>query len=188
MTLTIHQMSANNNNSNNITPLLSAEAVKIRVQEIGKAISDDYTSATPESPLHIVVVLKGAFIFAADLLRTITIPCTIDFIRASSYGSGKKSSGIVSIKHNLTIECRHILLVEDIIDTGLTIQQITSELMTMKPASLKICTLLDKPDARKYTVDITYTGFIVPDAFIVGYGIDFNEQYRELPTLGVLNV
>jgi hypoxanthine phosphoribosyltransferase len=170
-----------------ITTLFSADVINTRIREIGKAISDDYAMLTPKSPLHLIVVLKGAFIFAADLLRTITIPCTIDFIQASSYGSEKTSSGTVTIKHNLAVASRHLLLVEDIIDTGLTIRQITAELMAMKPASLCICSLLDKPDARKHPVDIAYTGFIVPDNFIVGYGIDYDERYRELPSLGVLD-
>jgi hypoxanthine phosphoribosyltransferase len=170
-----------------ITPLLSAEAIKNRIWEIGKEISDDYAGVTPQSPLHLVVVLKGAFIFAADLVRTITVPCTIDFIHASSYGSRKTSSGNVALRHNIRVEGWHLLLVEDIIDTGLTMQQITAELMSLKPASLKICSLLDKPEARKHPVEIAYTGFIVPDTFIVGYGIDYNEHYRELPSIGVLN-
>ncbi len=173
--------------SNTITPLFSAGAIEKRVSEIGKAIANDFALVTPECPLLLIVVLKGAFIFAADLLRTITIPCCIDFVHASSYGSEKTSSGSVSIKHNLTITDRHLLIVEDIIDTGLTMQQITAELLTMKPASIGICTLLDKPEARKHPVDIAYTGFMVPDTFIVGYGIDYNEHYRELPFLGVLN-
>ena len=172
---------------NTITPLFSVEVIEKRVSEIGKTISDDFAMLTDESPILLIVVLKGAFMFAADLLRTITIPCGIDFIHASSYGSEKTSSGSVSIKHNLAITDRHILLVEDIIETGLTIQQISAELLAMKPASLGICTLLDKPDARKHPVAITYTGFVVPNAFIVGYGIDYNERFRELPSLGVLN-
>ncbi|MEI8186033.1 MAG: hypoxanthine phosphoribosyltransferase [Chlorobiaceae bacterium] len=180
-------MRKNNNYDNTITSLFSEEAIEKRVREIGNAISEDFATLTHENPLHIVVVLKGAFIFAADLLRAIKIPCTIDFIQASSYGSEKTSSGIVSIKHNLSLTDNHILLVEDIIDTGLTIQKITAELMDMKPASLSICTLLDKPDARIHPVDITYTGFIVPNTFLVGYGIDYNEHYRELPSLGALN-
>ncbi len=172
---------------NTITPLFSVEVIEKRISEIGKAISDDFDMVTQDCPLLLIVVLKGAFIFAADLLRTITIPCGIDFIHASSYGSEKTSSGSVSIKHNLSITDRYILLVEDIIDTGLTIQQISAELISMKPASLSICTLLDKPDARKHPAAITYTGFVVPDAFIVGYGIDYNERFRELPSLGILN-
>ena len=140
----------------------------------------------PGSPLHLIVVLKGAFIFAADLVRAITIPCRIDFIRASSYGSEKTSSGNVSITHNLQVTNHHLLIIEDIIDTGLTLQQISAELMRMNPASLNICTLLDKPEARKHPVDIAYTGFIVPDKFIVGYGIDYNERYRELSFIGIL--
>jgi len=169
-----------------ITPLISVNEIASRIKEIGKTISEGYAETTQDSPLLLVVVLKGAFIFAADLLRSITIPCTIDFVHASSYGAKKTSSGIVAIRHNLAITGRHILIVEDIIDTGLTIQQITAELIAMKPASLGICTLLDKPDTRKYPVDITYTGFTVPNTFIVGYGIDYNELYREIPFLGVL--
>ncbi len=180
-------MNKEHKESSAITPLFSAEAIEKRIQEIGKAISLDFASTTSESPLLLLVVLKGAFIFAADLLRTITIPCTVDFIKASSYGSEKISSGKVTINHNLAIEGRHVLIIEDIIDTGLTIQQVTHELMTMKPASVSICTLLDKPEARKHPVEMRYTGFIVPNAFIIGYGIDFNEQYRELPALGILD-
>lgn len=170
-----------------ITPLFSAEAIGNRIREIGREISGDYAGASPRYPLQLIVVLKGAFIFAADLVRTISVPCRIDFIHASSYGSEKTSSGSVTIRHNLNIAGRHLLLVEDIIDTGLTIQQIASELMAMKPASLRICTLLDKPDARIHPVEIAYTGFSVPDKFIVGYGVDYDEHYRELPAIGVLN-
>ncbi len=173
--------------SSTITPLFSAETIGNRIREIGKEISDDYAGATPQNPLHLIVVLKGAFIFAADLVRTITVPCTVDFIHASSYGSQKHSSGNVAIRHNLQVERWNILLVEDIIDTGLTMQQITAELTALKPVSLKICSLLDKPEARKHPVEIAYTGFIVPDTFIVGYGVDYNERYRELPSIGVLN-
>lgn len=170
-----------------ITPFLSAETIGNRIRQIGREISDNYAGSTIHSPLHLVVVLKGAFIFAADLVRSITVPCTIDFIHASSYGSAKISSGSVNIRHNLRVEGKHLLLVEDIIDTGLTIRQITAELQALQPASLKICTLLDKPEARKYPVRIDYTGFIVPDTFIVGYGIDYDEHYRELPSIGILN-
>ena len=170
-----------------VTTLFTADAIEKRIQEIGKIISLEYGAITPENPLCLIVVLKGAFVFAADLIRTITIPCTIDFIRASSYGSEKISSGTVDITHNLTVTNRHILLIEDIVDTGLTIQRITADLMTGNPASLRLCTLLDKPDSRKHAVNINYTGFIVPDNFIVGYGIDYNERYRELPSLGILD-
>ncbi|MEI6757426.1 MAG: hypoxanthine phosphoribosyltransferase [Chlorobium sp.] len=170
-----------------ITPLYSAEAIGNRVREMGREISRDYAESSLRSPLQLVVVLKGAFIFAADLARSITVPCTIDFIHASSYGSGKTSSGKVAIKHNLSVEGRHLLLVEDIIDTGLTMQQIKAELVALNPASLKICSLLDKPTARIHPVEIAYTGFVVPDTFLVGYGVDYDEKYRELPSIGVLN-
>ena len=172
---------------NAITPLFSAEAIESRVREMGQEISRDYAESAQQSPLHLVVVLKGAFIFAADLARSITVPCTIDFIHASSYGSAKTSSGKVAIKHNLYVEGCHLLLVEDIIDTGLTMQQITAELVALNPASLKICSLLDKPEARIHPVEIAYTGFVVPDTFLVGYGVDYDEKYRELPSIGVLN-
>ncbi|TLU81901.1 MAG: hypoxanthine phosphoribosyltransferase [Chlorobium sp.] len=171
---------------NSVSPLFSEETIKQRVREIGQQISEDYAGVTSDSPLSLIVTLKGAFMFAADLVRSITVPCCIDFIHASSYGSGKTSSGNVSIRHNLNVTGHHLLLVEDIVDTGLTLQQISAELMAMQPASLNICTLLDKPEARKYPVNVAYSGFTVPNAFIVGYGIDFNERYRELPFIGVL--
>ena len=153
---------------------------------MGREIAKEYRVATRNSPLAVVAVLKGAFMFAADLLRAISLPCTIDFISASSYGSEKTSSGKLTLRHTLSLADRHVLLVEDIIDTGLTMQVLTREVMEMKPASLKICTLLDKPHARKHPVEIAYTGFMVPDTFIVGYGTDYNERYRELPAIGVL--
>ncbi len=170
-----------------ITPFLSAESIEQRLREMGRAISEDYLERTRQSPLHLVVVLKGAFIFAADLVRQLTVPCTIDFIHASSYGSAKTSSGKVAVKHNLAVEGRHLLLVEDIIDTGLTMQRITAELAALKPASMKICSLLDKPEARLHPVEIAYTGFVVPNTFLVGYGIDYDEQYRQRQSIGVLN-
>jgi len=172
--------------SNTLSPLFSEETIKQRVRAIGRQISEDYAGVTSDSPLFLVVALKGAFMFAADLVRSITVPCRIDFIHASSYGSGKTSSGNVSIRHNLNVTGHHLLLVEDIVDTGLTLQQISAELMAMQPASLNICTLLDKPEARKYPVSVAYCGFTVPNAFIVGYGIDYNERYRELPFIGLL--
>lgn len=169
-----------------ITPFLSAESIEQRIREMGREISEDYLERTSESPLHLVVVLKGAFIFAADLMRQITVPCTIDFIHASSYGSAKTSSGKVALKHNLAVEGRHLLLVEDIIDTGLTMQRITAELAALNPASIEICSLLDKPEARLHPVEIAYTGFVVPNTFLVGYGVDYNEQYRQLPSIETL--
>ncbi|NTV92160.1 MAG: hypoxanthine phosphoribosyltransferase [Chlorobiaceae bacterium] len=175
-----------NINNDSVTEIISAERLHVRIRELGSEISRDYAEIA--TPLVVIGVLKGAFIVLADLVRTITIPCTIDFLHASSYGSEKVSSGTVTIRHKITsIQNRHVLLVEDIIDSGLTMQRITGELLQMNPASMKIFTLLDKPEARKLPVDIAYTGFVVPDRFIVGYGIDFNEQYRELSSIGIIN-
>ncbi|ABL65933.1 hypoxanthine phosphoribosyltransferase [Chlorobium phaeobacteroides] len=175
-----------NPNYNAVTEFISAERLHNRICELGCDISRDYAGIP--TPLVIIGVLKGAFVVFADLVRAITIPCTIDFLHASSYGSKTVSSGTVTIRHKLSsIQNRHVLLVEDIIDSGLTMQRITDDLQQMHPASMKIFTLLDKPESRKHPVAIAYTGFVVPDKFIVGYGIDFNEQYRELPAIGIIN-
>lgn len=170
-----------------VTPLFSEETIRKRVSGIGMAISQDFSAVTPENPLYLVTVLKGAFIFAADLVRHIRVPCTIDFLSASSYGRRRTSSGKVLLSHTLSVENRHVLLIEDIVDTGLTLHRISGELSAQNPASLGICTLLDKPSARKHPLGITYTGFTVPDRFIVGYGIDYDERYRQLPFIGVLD-
>ena len=171
---------------NTITPLFSVEVIEKRISEIGKAISDDFDMVTQDCPLLLIVVLKGAFIFAADLLRTITIPCGIDFIHASSYGSEKTSSGSVSIKHNLSITDRHILLVEDIIDTGKTLSTFLPQLTRQQPASIKIATFLTKPTALKYDVKADYTAFEIEDKFVVGYGLDYDGLGRNLPDLYIL--
>jgi len=168
--------------SSKFNELFSSKEIKKRVQELSLLISDDYMNRE----LHIVGILKGAFIFLADLVRFLTIPCYIDFLRASSYGSQKISSGQVEIQHNLNLKGRHILIVEDIVDTGLTLNSVINELQIQHPASLKICSLLDKPLARKTSIKVDYTGFTIPDKFIVGYGIDFSEHYRELPYIAEL--
>ncbi len=166
-----------------VIELLSAEKIQQRVSEIGKQITADLAGT---ERLLVVGVLKGAFMFTADLVRSIQIPCQIEFIRASSYGNSMQSSEKVAISGDLDIENHDVLLVEDIIDTGLTILRIADNFKKNNPASLRICTLLDKPSTRKYPVTVDYSGFSVPDKFVVGYGIDYAEQYRELPFIGTL--
>jgi len=164
--------------------LLSAEEIRARVQELGKQISSDYRG----KELVVVGILKGAFIFMADLVRELEVPATLDFMDVSSYGSSTVSSGVVRIEKDLeaSIEGKHVLIVEDIIDTGLTINYIWENLRARKPASVKICALLDKPSRRKVPVEIHYLGFSIPDEFVVGYGLDYAEKYRYFPYVAVL--
>lgn len=153
---------------------------------MGSAISKAYPEATAENPLAVVAVLKGAFIFAADLMRALTVPCTLQFISASSYKSGTTSSGSVELNHDLDVRGKDVLIIEDIVDTGLTILRISEALAALKPASIRICTLLDKPAARIHPARADYIGFKVPDRFLIGYGIDWNERFRELSYLAML--
>ncbi|MDD4600865.1 MAG: hypoxanthine phosphoribosyltransferase, partial [Negativicutes bacterium] len=133
-------------------------------------------------------VLRGAVIFMSDLARAIKVPVAIDFMAVSSYGSSTSSSGIVRILKDLDeeVQGKHVLIVEDIVDSGLTLKYLLENLKTRKPASMKICTLLSKPERRKANIDISYNGFIVPDEFVVGYGLDYAEKYRNLPFIGIL--
>lgn len=165
--------------------LLTEEEIKTRVKELGQAISRDYEN----KDLLMVGILKGAFIFMADLVRSVTIPVELDFMAVSSYGSSTKSSGVVRILKDLdkNIEGRHVLLVEDIVDTGLTFKYLLENLQTRGPASLKTCALLDKPDRRQVEVTVDYNGFTIPDEFVVGYGLDYNEKYRNLKDILVLS-
>jgi hypoxanthine phosphoribosyltransferase len=164
--------------------LLSEEAIQNRVKEMGAEIARDFEGKNP----IMVCILKGAVMFYADLLRAIDIPVSMDFMAVSSYGNKTKSSGEVEIKKDLssTIEGRHIIIVEDILDYGLTLSYLKKYLEGRKPASIAIATLLDKPARRKADVYADYSCFEVPDAFVVGYGLDFNEVYRNLPYIGVL--
>ena len=164
--------------------LLSAEDLANRIAEIGAKITDDYAG----KEILMIGVLRGAVIFMADLARTIKIPVAIDFMAVSSYGAGTNSSGVVRIMKDLdeNIEGKHILVVEDIIDSGLTLNYLLDNLRSRKPASIKLCTLLNKPERRKVEVNIDYNGFDVPDYFVVGYGLDFAEKYRNLPFIGIL--
>jgi hypoxanthine phosphoribosyltransferase len=164
--------------------LFSEEQICARVRELAAEISRDFA----EKDLHVVAVLRGATIFAADLLRELSILATFDAIAISSYGSDTRSSGVVRIVKDLedSVESRHVLVVEDIIDTGLTLNYLTNMLRDRKVAGLEVCALLDKPSARKVESAARYVGFTVPDAFVIGYGLDYRQQYRGLPYIGML--
>ena len=155
--------------------LYSEEYLREVVQKIGKQISEDYKGKN----LLMVSVLKGSVVFMADLMRAVTIPCSIDFMSVSSYGSGTKTSGVVRILKDL-------LLVEDILDSGMTLSYIREMLQQRNPSSIRLCTLFDKPERRSVDIQADYSGICVPDEFIVGYGLDYDEKYRNLPYVGVL--
>lgn len=164
--------------------LYSAEKIAERIKELGREIASSYEAGTE---LCVVGVLKGSVLFFADLIRAIELPAHCEFIGISSYGDATKSSGVVKITSDLThsIEGRHVLIVEDIVDTGLTMQYLLKNFETRSPASVKVCTLLDKPVTRKVEVPIHFTGFECPDAFVVGYGLDYVGKFRNLPFIGV---
>lgn len=164
--------------------LLSKEELQAKVAEIGAQISKDYQGKN----LLLLSVLRGSFIFMADLARAITVPLSVDFMSASSYGSSTKTSGAVKITKDIDIdiEGKDVIVVEDILDSGLTLSFLMGLLKAKKPASLHLCALLDKPERRKAEVNLTYKGFTVPDEFVVGYGLDYDEKYRNLPFIGVL--
>lgn len=167
--------------------LLSEEQLREIVSRIGAQISADYKDRG--NKLILVSVLKGSVVFMADLMRAITIPCCIDFMSVSSYGSGTTSSGVVKIIKDLdtnVVEGADLLLVEDIFDSGKTLSYLKEMLSARKPASIRLCTLLDKPDRRVVDLQADYVGAVIPDAFVVGYGLDYDEKYRNLPYVGVL--
>ena len=162
--------------------LISQEELSQRIKELGELISRDYAGKKPA----VVAVLKGSFIFLADLVRAIDIECTVDFLAVSSYGNSTSTSGVVQITSDITspVEGRHVLLVEDIVDTGLTMQYLLDNLATRQPASIKVCTLLHKPARARVEVPIDYKGFTIEDHFVVGYGLDFKQCLRNLPFIG----
>ena len=164
--------------------LISEEQLAAKVAELGAAISWDYEG----KKLMILGVLKGSVVFMADLLRHITIPVEMDFMAVSSYGAGGKTTGVVKILKDLDrlIEGYHVLVVEDILDSGMTLSYLTELLRDRGPASVRIATLLDKPERRKVDIAPDYVGFTVPDEFVVGYGLDYAELYRNLPYVGIL--
>lgn len=163
--------------------LLTETQIAKKVHALGAQISEDYQDKNP----LLIGLLKGSVVFLTDLMRAITVPHTIDFIRASSYGSAMVSSGRVKVPSmDVDVGDRHVLLVEDIIDSGLTLQYISGVLLERNPASLRICTLLDKPASRRTSTRVDYCGFTIPNAFVVGYGLDWNEQYRHLPYVAIV--
>jgi len=164
--------------------LISAEELQDKVAELGARISNDYRG----KDLVMIGVLRGAVVFIADLLRHLTVPCEIDFMAVSSYGSARDSSGVVRILKDLddTITGRDVLIVEDIVDSGLTLNYLIRNLKARDPASLEVCSLLTKPERRRVDVPIRYTGFEIPNAFVVGYGLDFAQRYRNLDHVALL--
>ena len=165
--------------------LYSSEKLQGRIRELGEQITADYAGKTVTA----IAILKGSFVFLADLVRAIDAPVKNEFIGISSYGDNTESSGIVKITQDLThsIEGEHVLIVEDIIDTGLTMKYLLDNLGTRKPASMKICSLLHKPSNTREEVPIDYVGFTIPNKFVVGYGLDFAGVFRNLPFIGVYN-
>ena len=164
--------------------LISRAEIDQMCRRLGEQITHDYAG----KEIILIGVLKGAFIFMSDLARTIGVPCRIDFMSVSSYGSGTRTSGVVRITKDLDTDItgKHIIVVEDIVDTGLTLRHLRELLSTRNPASIALCTAFDKPDRRKVEIEVEYTGMQIPDEFIVGYGLDFDGKYRNLPDVSVL--
>ena len=172
--------------SERISVLLSEEEVDKRINEIGKQISKDYEGKN----LHLICVLKGGVFFMCELAKRIDVPVSMDFMAISSYGADTKSSGVIKIVKDLdeSITGKDVLVVEDIVDSGRTLSYLLMMLKERKPNSLRLCTLLDKPDRRVIDVDVDYTGFEIPDEFVVGYGLDYAQKYRNLPYIGVVHL
>ena len=164
--------------------LIPAEKIQARVKELGAQITKDYAGKSP----FFVGVLRGCFVFMADLVRSVDLYCTMDFMAVSSYGNGTSSTGAVKITRDLNedIEGKDVIIVEDILDSGVTLNYLKSYLANRNPASIRIVTLLDKPERRTKAIQADYSGFSVPNEFVVGYGLDFAETYRNLPYIGVL--
>lgn len=164
--------------------LLSEEEVDAKIQEIGEKISRDYAG----KQVHLVCVLKGGSFFMCELAKRISVPVSLDFMSVSSYGSETKSSGVVKIVKDLDepLVGKEVLVIEDIVDSGRTLSYLMEMLKDRGPASLKLCTLLDKPDRRVVDVTVDYTGFQIPDEFVVGYGLDYDQRYRNLPYIGIV--
>jgi hypoxanthine phosphoribosyltransferase len=165
--------------------LIDEDALRGRIAELGREISTDYQGRD----LLLVGVLKGAVFFMADLMRELTVPCEIDFMAISSYGAATDSSGVVRILKDLdiNIEGRHVLVVEDIIDSGLTLSYLMRNLESREPETIEVCALMTKPERREIDVPVRYIGFEIPNRFVIGYGLDFAERYRNLPYVGVLH-
>lgn len=170
--------------SERVKLLMTEEEVDKKIKEIGLLISKDYEGKS----VHLVCTLKGASFFACELAKRISVPVTIDFMSVSSYGSGTESSGHIKINKDLDepIEGKNVIIVEDIVDSGKTLERLIELLKSRNPESLVACALLDKPERRVVEVDVRYTGFQVPDLFVVGYGLDYDQKYRNLPYIGVV--
>ena len=168
-----------------IIVLIPEEKIEDRIVQLAEQISKDYQGET----VKLVCILKGSIIFTCELAKRITVPVLFDFIQVSSYGSGTKSSGSVVIKKELDEDIKgdNVIIVEDIVDSGNTLSQLVPILKAREPKSLKVCTLLDKPDRRTAPIDVDYNGFVIPDEFVVGYGLDYDQKYRNLPYIGVLH-
>lgn len=169
-----------------IKVLISEEEVDARIRELGEKISKEYEG----KQIHLICVLKGGVFFMCELAKRITVPVSMDFMCVGSYGDGTKSSGVVRLAKDLdeSIENKEVLIVEDIIDSGNTLYYLMDVLRQRTPASLRLCTLLDKPDRRVKDVHVDWTGFEIPDEFVVGYGLDYAQKYRNLPYIGVVEV
>lgn len=168
-----------------IRVLIPEEEVDRRIEELGRKISEDYAGQN----VHLICILKGSIFFTCELAKRITVPVTIDFMSCSSYGSDTKSSGVVKLVKDLDepLEGKNVIVIEDIIDSGRTLSYLLEILGARKPSSLRLCTLLDKPDRRVKPVHVDYTGFEIPDEFVVGYGLDYDQRYRNLPYIGVIS-
>jgi hypoxanthine phosphoribosyltransferase len=171
------------------TTLVTEQAIRDKIAELAAQIGADYAAEEGESDLLLVGVLKGAVMFMTDLARALPLPVQLEFMAVSSYGSATSSSGVVRILKDLDrdIAGRNVLIVEDIIDSGLTLSWLLKNLESRQPASLQVCTLLRKPDAVKVDVPVKYVGFDIPNEFVVGYGLDYGERYRDLPFIGTLD-
>lgn len=170
--------------SERVKVLIPEDKVDQRIQEIGEKISKDYAG----KQVHLVCVLKGGSFFMCELAKRITVPVSLDFMSVSSYGSDTKSSGVVKIVKDLDepLKGKHVIVVEDIVDSGRTLSYLLEILKNRGPESMALCTLLDKPDRRVIDVNVDYTGFDIPDEFVVGYGLDYDQRYRNLPYIGVI--
>lgn len=167
-----------------IRVMISEEDVDKRIEELGRKISEDYAGKS----VHLICILKGSVFFMCELAKRITVPVSMDFMSVSSYGDGTSSSGIVKIAKDLdeTLEGKDVIIIEDIIDSGRTLYYLIDVLQARKPKSMRLCTLLDKPDRRVRDVKVDYVGFDIPDEFVVGYGLDYAQKYRNLPYIGIV--
>lgn len=170
----------------NISIMITEEELDKKIAELGAQISKDYAGKS----VKLICILKGSIFFCCELAKRITVPVTLDFMQVSSYGSGTTSSGQVKIKKDLdeSIEGDHVIVVEDIIDSGNTLARLIPMLLERKPADLAVCTMLDKPERREVDMDVKYNGFSIPDEFVVGFGLDFDQKYRNLPFIGVIHM